>query len=255
VKPRLNVPKAKAAALAILLITAAVAAAPMRAYASVISTSGPVTVVPLDWRDTGYDLVPGYTYTVSLHDEYIRVPGGGHIAQSAIQAGPLEVKTVYEAPVGHIKEKLVVYINGEEEWESAWDERGYGSGSFDWAVQVACDCNGVCVVTYEGENVASFSITGPVDIIKYEEHDTSILGDLHSRARVTTSSGSGCQTTGNPSGTPPPGPSHDMHFLDTLSGAATTAMSIVLLGFGVILLLIVLGKAGGAKRLAKRALG
>ena len=232
----------------LLIILLAGAAAP--AYAT-------TNIAPLSWRDTGYDLTPGYRHTITLTVHYTRLPGYLSGGEPKVQAGPLtaSLRVVQEFIGYHYKFEIV--IDGETVYSENYGVH-WGSGEVSVAFQIDVDCDGQAIVYVDGENVGSFIISnGHADILK----DTGDGGSVH----ITATRLSSCNTQTPPSGggtvtytyTPPPNPDRlSLNSIgNSLGGAAGTALTIILVGLGIIVVLIVLGKAGGAKRLARSAIG
>ena len=231
----------------LLIILLAGAAAPVYA----------LTVQPLSWRDTGYDLTPGYRHTITLSASYTRLPGYLSGGEPKVEAGPLTATlTPVEDFIGfHYQFKIV--IDGETVYSHSQSVH-WGSGEVSFVFQVDVDCDGNAVVYVDGEQVGSFVIPdNHADILK----DTGDGGSVH----ITATRLSSCNTQTPPSGggtttytyTPPPNPDRlSLNSIGSSLGSATsTALTVILVGLGVIVVLIVLGKAGGAKRLARSAIG
>ena len=233
----------------ILVLILAGAAAP--AYAT-------TNITQLSWRDTGYDLTPGYRHTITLSAHYTRLPGYLSGGEPKVQAGPLtaSLRVVQEFIGYHYKFEIV--IDGETVYSENYGVH-WGSGEVSVAFQIDVDCDGQAIVYVDGENVGSFIISnGHADILK----DTGDGGSVH----ITASRLSSCNTQPEPPGggtvtytyTPPPNPDHHVDLSSigsSLGGAAGTALTVILVGLGVVVVLVVLAKAGGARRLARRALG
>ena len=53
-------------------------------------------LLPLEWRETGRAIYPGYRYSVCLHAEWIASPlGSGVGARAGFEAGPLRIMVDY----------------------------------------------------------------------------------------------------------------------------------------------------------------
>ena len=231
----------------ILVLILAGAAAP--AYST-------TNITQLSWRDTGYDLTPGYRHTITLTAHYTRLPGYLSGGEPKVQMGPLtaSLKVVREFLGFHYEFKIV--IDGETVYT---ENHGVhlGNGEVSVVFQVDVECDGNAVVYVDGENVGSFMLTSNADILKDVDDQSSV--------HVTSSRLSNCNTQPQPPGggtvtytyTPPPNPDHIglSSIGGSIGSAAGTALAIILIGFGVVVILIVLAKAGGARRLARRAIG
>jgi len=214
--------KMKLLALAAVLAVLALLAAPV--YAE----------VQLSWRDSGYDLAAGYRYSVALHSGHIWT---GAEPKAAFSAGPLYI----ELKGRHLK----ITINDN----TAFDQ---DIGSYDATVYIIVQCDGSGSVEVAGQGtVGGFSIDHSYRIMTYTETVHTWPQTATSEVHISRQS-LGCQVT-NPSLTPLGEPQH-LSGLD-LGHAATVAATVVFLGLGFILLLVVLARAGGARKLAKRALG
>ena len=122
-----------------------------------------VYAIPLTWRDSGYDLVFGYSYTISLHAEQSWT--GDYVA-AGFQAGPIKIVTVRDVlPTGyhhHVK----VFINNEEVWDgAAEDTPPFTTYEYDVVFTIDVDVNGGAVIKYNGEVIGSIGLDHSYNIL------------------------------------------------------------------------------------------
>lgn len=227
----------------IILITIALPASALAANAA---------TVPLSWRDTGYDLANGYRHTITLTAHYRRFPPVIDGGQAWIQAGPLKASlTVVQDFIG-FHYKFEIKVNDETVYT---DTAGvhWGSGEVSFAFQVEIDCNGNAIVYVDGQQVGAFQINTVTDILKNTDGDASVT--------VTATRMQSCNSNGGGSGggsvNPPPGPSTGLAagIADAFSSASRALLTIVIAVVLIVVVLIILAKQGGAKKLARKAMG
>ena len=186
------------------------------------------------WHDSGYDLAAGYRYSIGLKSGHIWT---GAEPKAIFSAGPIYIQLQGQ--------HLQVKINDNV----AFDQ---DIGSYDTTVYITVQCDGSGTVEVAGQGtVGGFSIDHSYRIMVYTETVHTWPSTATSQVQISRQS-LHCQVT-NPSLTPLDEPQH-LDSID-LGHAATVAATVIFLGFGIIILLLILGKAGGAKKLAKRALG
>jgi len=168
------------------------------------------TIIPLTWKDSGYELVPGYMQVVSLHAEAERNVLEYGFAPAALKIGNI-VEVGYDATppgyggIGSMKIYFYVKINGEKVLWQEIDSLHYAEGkkAYETVVTLKLDCDGNIHITTEygawsaktapGEPIDLYEQVGIVDgklmhlesKITYGEHtkiadcgDTSGDGDL-----------------------------------------------------------------------------
>jgi hypothetical protein len=220
--------KAKAAtALAILLIAA---------LAAVPAVTARAAVIPLSWRDSGFDLAAGYRYTITLESGHV---WNGETAKAAFDA------TIVKAELdgSHLK----VWVNGDQ----VYDE-DVGDESATLTLYIDCDGNGRVELSGSGV-LGGFSLEESYRIMVYTEtaHTWPQSVTSHvviSRQRLDC----GGQT---PTATPIGEPGHTADLAGALTAGARALAGLVLALFGIVILLVVLARSGGLKRLARRAVG
>jgi len=216
----------------------------------IVITSVPVIAeaqpqkVALSWRDSGYDLAAGYRYTISLESPCT----WAHVcARAAVSAGPIEI----ELYGGHLK----IVVNGE----TLFDE---DLGETEATVNIVVDCDGSGTIEVSGQgNVGGFSIDHSYRIMVLTSTVSTWPQTVRSHVTISRQA-MNCQVT-NPSLTPvQENPANQVHYnpllasiASALGGGAMIGVVIVVLILGILLVLWILGKLGGAKRLVKRALG
>ncbi len=195
----------------------------------------------LQWRDTGYDLAPGYRHTISLHVSYTNYPFYHSAGKAMVQAGPLKiVLEPHSNWFWGFTYSFDIYINGEREYHESIGAGGTGSNSIDRVVQVEVDCNGNALVYYDGQQVGSFTINGNTDILRNTENGGRVTVTATRLYNCNSDNSGGSDGEATP--TPPPGPNNPSHYLDSISHALGTAATagllfLVLGGVGLALLI------------------
>ena len=235
------------AVLVALVITLVMFSASGIAQASTTTASVTPTIVKMSYHDSGYDLAAGYRYTIGLQSGSTWY---GSVARAEVSAGPVEITL----SGSHLK----IVIN-----DNAVFDEDIGDITATVTISVGCDGSGTVEVNGYG-NVGGFSIDHSYRIYIYTE-TVPIYMPLPSTmtSQVTISrQAMNCVVT-NPSLTPngeniQSQISYNPLFasiMNALGGGATLAVIIIVLGFGILVLLLVLGKLGGAKKLVKSAVG
>lgn len=129
-----------------------------------------VAEIPLAWKYTGYDLMPGYRIGVTLTTPVSNYPFYHKWGTAELQAGPLKLGLYGESKFSGTVHYLRVYVNGELVAEEKVAEYGGTDGSDEVSVQLVLDidCNGQGTVIYNNKQLASFTLQGPADISKNE---------------------------------------------------------------------------------------
>jgi len=179
--------------------------------------------IELNWRDSGYDLAAGYRYSIGMVSHCVWT---GACAKAAFSAGPIRA----ELSGSHLK----VWINQEEVFNQEVGE--------EVTVYVIVDCDGSGTVEIMGfGNIGGFSIDHSYRIMIYTE--TVSAWPQSTTSSITISRQAlNCWVT-NPSLTPiSETPVHDldlsMLFMNAATNAATTAITIIFIGLGILLLII-----------------
>ncbi|WFO75638.1 hypothetical protein J4526_01790 [Desulfurococcaceae archaeon MEX13E-LK6-19] len=199
----------------------------------------------LAWEDSGYDLAPGYRYTISLHAE---VSWTHDLALAAIEAGPVKVAVeIFDTnPPGYVTLGTRVYVNNRVRYSGDEVQFGPGSGgSYDISVQIKVDWDGNGEVYVHGRRVAAFTIENPWDIQQFTDRrsglgytiQSSIVID-YQRLPPPSSGDSNTIIVQQPSENP-----QGFDFLASLGAATVVFVLILLLGIGGIMLLIVFSQA------------
>lgn len=225
----------KLATLAVLATLAIAATIPVHAAT--------VTTIPLRWRDSGYDLAAGYRYSIGLQSGRVWT---GATALAAVSAGPIRI----ELRGSHLK----VIINDNV----AFDE-DVGEESAVVNIVVGCDGSGNIEVAGFG-NVGGFSIDHSYRIMVYTE-TVSVWPQSVTSGVTISRQAMNCQVN-NPSLTPvQENPANQIAYnplfasiAAAIGSGAMIAVIIVIVLLGLLLIAWILGKAGGAKKIIKKAL-
>ena len=127
-------------------------------------------LVPLEWHETSYMLVPGYRYSVSLHMEVARYPTcSGCYARAGFEAGPFRVILDVGGNMLRHYAALRIYVANEMVAEYDLGTVPCTCTAYDARLTIDCDHAGNCVVYYGGQRAAQFSIDGPTPIAVLEE--------------------------------------------------------------------------------------
>jgi len=196
------------------------------------------TAEPLAWRDSGYDLAAGFRYTITLRS--------GRTWTGACARAIADATVVKAELCGtHLK----VWTSGSVSYDG-----DVGSESATLSVVVDCDGGGNVELSGYGR-VGSFGLTQSYRIMIYTETVSVWPSTATSEAQISRQrlSCPGVQPVPTPIQEPPT-PSFDLGLLPIV-GAATVAVVVVVVLLGVLLVLWLLSRAGGAKRLFKSAVG
>ena len=149
-------------------------------------TAAKTQKVLLDWEPSKYDLAPGYLYNINLHAEYdvyvlgttmAGVKAGAEVFRIELEAGCLG-----DPLFAGIKSELRVFINGEKVYSKVID-----GAVVDRVVQVEIDASGYGKIIDGGQIVATFTISGPVDLYVHEESKSFLWCHIESRVEITRS--------------------------------------------------------------------
>ena len=195
------------------------------------------------WKDTGWDLIPGYTIALSFHTEYVGLLAGFAAAQPAAKIGSIVVKVEWDVPwyypASAAKAHLVIYDSGEKEESTEWKEAvKSGSGSIDWLVRIQCDCNGFCHLEVDGQQIYDFKINGPQRIYIMEDKGKTLMWSYKGTVKVSTEGSMNCnsnsegQQTTTTTGHAPPGGNHG----NSSNAAKYAAIGAGALGLGGLIL-------------------
>ncbi|RLG74514.1 MAG: hypothetical protein DRO14_05645 [Thermoprotei archaeon] len=124
--------------------------------------------VPLNWRDSGYDLAAGYRYTIALESP---VSGPFVYPYAIVDAGPVRIRL--HGP------QLTIWVNGEPVFDES-----VGSTSASVVIVVDYSGDGVIEVTGFGR-VAGFTIDHSYRIMIYTETVTVWPWSSTSRVVIT----------------------------------------------------------------------
>ena len=195
------------------------------------------TAEPLAWRDSGYDLAAGFRYTITLRSG--RTWTGA--CARAIADG-----TVVKAEL--CGSRLKVWISGSVAFDN-----DVGSESATLSVVVDCDGGGTVEVSGQGR-IGSFGLTQSYRIMVYTETVSAWPSTATSEVQISR------QRLSCPGIQPVPTPIQESALdlsglLMALGGGAAVAIVIVVVLLGVLLVLWLLARAGGARKLFKSAVG
>ncbi|WP_317895889.1 LamG-like jellyroll fold domain-containing protein [Pyrofollis japonicus] len=191
----------------------------------------------LSWRDTHYDLTPGYRHTFVLSASVTSLAIAFQAGEAYVQAGPLyaELKPNPNFFWGFTYH-FAIKINGDEVYSENIDVSppALGTREVSRSFVVDVDCSGHARVLVGSDEVATFQINGLVDIMK-DERDGGRVTVSGTRLYDCSSPGSGGSNGGgNIVATPRP-PSSSQSYLDSIAHAFSTATSaaltVLLLGF------------------------
>jgi len=213
---------AAAALLALLVLALPVAAS--------ISPS------PLAWRDSGYDLAAGYRYTITLRSGRTWT---GACARAVADATAVKA----ELCGSHLK----VWIGGSVAFDN-------DVGSESATLSITVDCEGTGAVDLSGQGrLGGFGITQSYRIMVYTETVSNWPTSASSEVQISR------QALRCPGVTITPiqeSPSVDLSgLLLAFGGAAAVALAVVLVTVGVLLVMWLLARVGGARKLFKKAVG
>ena len=207
------------------------------AFGAMAATVHADTQAPLAWRDTGFDLAPGYRHTISMHVTYTNFPFYHRAGEASVQAGPLRAELVSDMDLlWGFTYRFNIYVHGDRVYDEDIDAGFVGRNSVDRVVQVEVDCNGNAIVYVDGQQVGGFTINGNIDILKNEVDGAEV--------RVTGSRLYSCSSSGTQPGTgtvppnPPPADSELLNSIGRAMGTAALAAFAALLLGGVALLLL-----------------
>ena len=201
--------------------------------------------IPLSWRDSGFDLMPGYRIGVTLSVKYERGLVRVSYGEATVQAGPFRAELI-GIPAGFttpFRFEFNVYLNNEQSYSEQIGIGGvFSQNEISKQIILDASCDGVVQVKIDGEVIGSFSINDPIDIM-YNENEPEGHNDFASvRATrlYTYNCNSSPGTTQTVTGTPPPQDYSSLSGVsDMLSNAAGKALMVFLLGIAAIGLLIV----------------
>jgi len=196
------------------------------------------TAEPLAWRDSGYDLAAGFRYTITLRS--------GRTWTGACARAIADATVVKAELCGtHLK----VWTSGSVSYDG-----DVGSESATLSVVVDCDGGGNVEVSGHGR-VGSFGLAQSYRIMIYTETVSVWPSTATSEVQISR------QRLSCPSVQPitpiqeSPPASDFSGLLAALGGATTVAVVVVIVLFGVLLVLWLLARTGGARKLFKSAVG
>ncbi len=221
----------------------------LAAPAALADTS--TTTIPLEY--SGYDLVPGYVYSVSFEMDWTRLPGWVYADEAEFVAGPMRIDIMPAATLGGMGFKLTVYIDGVKKWSKTdtWDIDFGGKGTKEYHFTIDIDCKGQGRLIYADDNkvVAGFILQDATPIYTW--------GDGH--ADIVTTKSYGCNGGGGSTATLPPGPGGPGRSVLSglahgLSTATVVGFTLVMLGLAGLIILIAFKQAKRHKLVQSSAL-
>lgn len=147
-------------------------------------------IAPLVYRDTGYELPPGYKVTVQIHAEAGRNPLFWAFAGVTVKIGQLEVGYDADPPgwagLGTMNVYFYVKKNGEYLLHQEVDSLGFNAGTraYEATLTFTLDCNGnLQVSTPYGVFTSSEQAGQPLDI--FDQTGSSSGGTIQVSSMVT----------------------------------------------------------------------
>jgi len=205
------------------------------------ATVAVATAEPLAWRDSGYDLAAGFRYTITLRSGRVWT---GACARAIVDG------TVVKAEL--CGSRLKVWVSGSVAFDN-----DVGSESATLSIVVDCDGGGSVELSGQGR-IGSFGLTQSYRIMAYTETVSMWPSTATSEVQISRQR-LNCPGVQPVPSTPieesPPAGFDLTGLLLALGGAASIAVVVVVVLFGVLLVLWLLSRAGGAKRLFKSAVG
>jgi len=187
----------------------------------------------LAWRDSGYDLAAGYRYTIVLRSGRVWT---GWCARAMFDATVIKA----ELSGSHLK----VWIAG-----SVAHDGDVGSDSATLTIVVDQGGSGSVDLSARGR-IGGFSLDQSYRIMVYTETVSAWPTTATSEVQISR------QRLSTPTPTPTPTPdASEVNLVAMLGGGAATALTIVLVLLGVLLVLYLLARAGGARKLVRKAVG
>ena len=193
--------------------------------------------IELSWRDSGFDLAPGYRYIVSMHTECSWTHTG---TEAGFRAGPLKIMATGYSVAGTLVYVTRVYVNNELVWEGAEREIPFlTAGTYDVSIDITVNHDGSGTISVEGEHVAGFSINQPYDIVVLEEEVSGPFYFIRSDVTISRSNLQPPSGSGNINLPPEetPVPDYAAALAAAINNAASVFLTLIFAGFAFIALI------------------